>query len=73
MKNLIPGMFSSVTDAELMLAINSYDDDGAENTVSDITTENSRSTLVIDSNYNTAANKTPYCDSTEDGPDDFFK
>lgn len=31
MKKLIPGMFSSISDAELMIATNGYDDTAAEN------------------------------------------
>lgn len=31
MKELIPGMFSSVSDAELLLAMSAYDEDASEN------------------------------------------
>ncbi len=78
MKKLIPGMFSSVTDAELILATSGYEDTAPENVTdkfSDIDGDNSltraesNSSIVSKANANEAA----YQDATNQGFDDSWQ
>ncbi len=75
MKKLIPGMFSSVTDAELILATTGYDDDAPENETdkfSDNAGDNSLSRAEINSSIisEATANETSYRKAMEKGLED---
>ncbi|HWR42040.1 hypothetical protein [Sporomusa sp.] len=78
MRKLIPGMFSSVTDAELILATSGYDDDAPENETdkfSDNGGDNSLSGAEINSSIvsKATANEASYRDAMEEGLDDSLR
>lgn len=75
MKKLIPGMFSSVTDAELILATTGYSDDAPENETdkfSDNAGDNSLSRAEINSSISSTAtaNEASYRKAMEEGFED---
>ncbi|SMD09039.1 hypothetical protein [Sporomusa malonica] len=78
MKKLIPGMFSSVTDAELILATSGYDDEAPENVTdkfSDNGGDNSLPRAEINSSIvsKATANEASYRAAMEEGLDDSLR
>lgn len=75
MKKLISGMFSSVPDAQLLLATTGYDEDAPENTTdkfSDNGGDNSLTRAEINSSIvsKATANEASYREAMEQGLDD---
>lgn len=78
MKKLIPGMFSSVSDAELFIATNGYDDTAPENVTdkfSDNGGDNSLTRAEINSSIvsKATANEASYREAMNEGLDDSLK
>ncbi|MDF2568689.1 MAG: hypothetical protein K0R55_293 [Sporomusa sp.] len=78
MKKLIPGMFSSVTDAELILATSGYDDEAPENVTdkfSDNGGDNSLTSAEVNSSIvsKAIANEATFRTAMDEGLDDALR